>query len=128
MKNLETLASRILKDLGRVDEELSLYFTDDVQIRDLNRKYRGIDRATDVLSFSQVEGESPSTEAGAGLLGDVVISMDRAREQARDAGTDLEAELQRLVAHGILHLLGYTHEGSDEAAHTMRSLEDRYAG
>jgi len=126
MRMLKILASRILKDLGRVDGELSLYLTDDREIRDLNRQYRGVDSATDVLSFSQQEGEVLSSAGGPCLLGDVVISMDRAKEQARELGTDLEVELRRLLAHGVLHLLGYDHEGSEEEVNTMRNLEDRY--
>lgn len=126
MRMLEILASRILRDLGRVDGELSLYLTDDAQIRELNREYRGVDRATDVLSFSQQEGEALFPTGGPCLLGDVVISMDRAGEQAREFGTELDVELRRLLVHGVLHLLGYDHEGSGEEADTMRNMEGRY--
>ncbi|GBE15062.1 MAG TPA: rRNA maturation RNase YbeY [Proteobacteria bacterium] len=126
MRMLKTLASIILKDLGRLDGELSLYLTDDAQIRELNREYRGIDSATDVLSFSQQEGETLPFEGAPCLLGDVVISMDRAKKQAREFGTELDAELRRLLTHGVLHLLGYDHEGSEEEADAMRKMEDRY--
>ena len=91
-------------------------------MRALNRRWRGADRATDVLSFSQREGE------GAGLhpevLGDVVICVPVARRQAAAAGHCLAAELDRLAAHGLLHLAGYEHEGDAAGARAMRRRED----
>jgi rRNA maturation RNase YbeY len=103
-------------------QHLSLLFVGDEEIQVLNCEYRGKDKPTDVLSFSQVEG--------AGLvhpsLGDIVISLDTTRAQARRFGVTLDAELLRLLIHGILHLLGYDHEKvpAREAA-AMRRLERR---
>lgn len=82
--------------------EVSVLLTDDAGIRALNRTYRGEDRATDVLAFPQ-----PDTFGQRGLLGDVVISVERAAEQARRAGWSLGRELELLAIHGTLHLLGY---------------------
>lgn len=91
-------------------------------MRVLNGRWRGKDRATDVLSFSQREGE------GGGLhpevLGDIVICVPVARNQAREAGHCLAAELDRLAVHGLLHLAGHEHEGDPAAARAMRRRED----
>lgn len=94
------------------NSQLSLLLCGDRRIRSLNRRWRGQDRATDVLSFSQLEarrGDQPG-RAGYGeplLLGDVVISVPTAAKQAARAGRTLAQELRFLLAHGILHLLGW---------------------
>ncbi len=93
--------------------EITLLLTDDAQLRALNRQYRGIDQATDVLSFAIAEVDPQS---GRQYLGDVVISLERAREQAAAAGDSLEAELALLTVHGILHLCGYDHQQPTEQA------------
>jgi probable rRNA maturation factor len=87
-------------------------------MRALNRRWRRKDRATDVLSFAL---EEP------GLLGDVVISLDAARRQAREGGWPLAAELRRLLAHGILHCRGYDHAGAADARR-MAAAERRLLG
>ena len=90
--------------------EVSILLTNDAGITDLNREYRGIDTPTDVLSFSQVEGEDVSAAPGEPvLLGDVVISVETAQRQAMERGCALEDEMEVLLAHGLLHLLGYDH-------------------
>ncbi|UCG38918.1 MAG: rRNA maturation RNase YbeY [bacterium] len=122
---LRDLASRILSDLGRAEAELSILVTDDGQVRSLNRQYRGKDSATDVLSFSQSEGEGP--QGPHDLLGDVVISWDSAVRQSEQYGHGVRAEVARLMVHGILHLLGYDHEDEAESSGEMRALEERYA-
>jgi probable rRNA maturation factor len=88
--------------------EVSVLLTDDIQMRKLNRTYRGKDRPTDVLAFSLREGEFSSL-AGE-LLGDLVVSVPTARRQAADARRDLLDEVTLLLAHGLLHLLGYDHD------------------
>ncbi len=93
-------------DLG--DSELSIVLTGDDQIQDLNRVYRRKNKPTDVLSFSQREGEL-GDRAG-GLLGDIVVSVPTARRQAKVAGRDLSSELTMLLAHGLLHLVGWDHD------------------
>ena len=92
----------------------------DTVMRRLNREWRGTDRSTDVLSFAQAEGPGG---APAGLLGDVVISVDTARRQARDRDAPLAREIDRLLIHGVLHLLGYDHERSPAEARRMQRRE-----
>jgi len=89
--------------------ELSVLLCNDASIRELNRMYREIDKPTDVLAFPQSEegDEGPSTVPG--LLGDVVISLETARRQAGKARRPVSAEVTMLLAHGLLHLLGYDH-------------------
>ena len=92
------------------DTELSILLTDDESIAILNKTYRGIDGPTDVLSFSQTEGEEEFAGAKEeNLLGDVVISVETAARQAGEQGHSLEDELDLLLVHGALHLLGYGH-------------------
>jgi len=91
--------------------DLTLVLTDDVQIRQLNRDYLGNDAPTDVLAFPASETD-PQT--GAPYLGDVLISIPRAEEQARAAHHSLQEEAQVLVVHGVLHLLGYDHANPPE--------------
>ncbi len=95
------------------DVEVSILLVDDDTIRDLNRQYRGVDEATDVLAFSQLEGEDFGSE-GEIVIGDVVISVDTAARQAKEQGHTLEEELDVLIAHGLLHLLGYDHETPED--------------
>ena len=93
------------------DGDLTIVLTDDAQLRELNRDYLGIDAPTDVLSFPASETDP---ETGRRYLGDILISVPRAGEQARAAGHALEAEVQLLVVHGSLHLLGYDHAEDEE--------------
>jgi probable rRNA maturation factor len=91
-------------------------------MRGLNRRWRGKDRPTDVLSFSQREGEGGDLHPD--LLGDIVICVPTAKRQAREAGHCLAAELDRLAVHGLLHLAGYEHEDDPVSARAMRRRED----
>jgi probable rRNA maturation factor len=97
---------------------VTLLLTDDRQVRALNRRHRGIDRTTDVLSFA-AGGE---LEPGIPHLGEIVISLPQARRQAKGACWPLRSELALLLTHGFLHLLGYDHETDDG---TMRRRERR---
>jgi probable rRNA maturation factor len=119
------LAGRILDDSGRSEAELSILITDDEEVCSLNRVYRDMDRPTDVLSFSQLEGEGPVIVPQ--LLGDVVISWETAQRQASELGHGVSVEMKRLLVHGVLHLLGFDHEKGDEAARGMREEEEKYA-
>jgi probable rRNA maturation factor len=96
----------MLQVLGLEQAELSILLTDDANIRDLNRTHRHKDGPTDVLAFP-LDEQQPSR--GIRLLGDVVISLDTARRQARARERDLLAEVRFLLAHGLLHLVGYDH-------------------
>ena len=111
---------RLLDALRMPDAELSLLLVSDAVMRQLNRDWRGTDRPTDVLSFAQ--GEGPGG-APSGLLGDVVISIDTARRQAAARAATLGSELDRLLIHGVLHLLGYDHERSPAEARRMQRRE-----
>ncbi len=91
--------------------DLSVVLTDDDQLRELNRDYLGIDAPTDVLSFPASETDP---ESGETYLGDVLISVQRAAQQAEAAAHPLEAEVQLLVVHGVLHLLGHDHAEPEE--------------
>jgi len=105
--------------------EVGVVFADDGYIRELNRDYRGIDAATDVLSFALDEGEEPDVQGGPEetLLGDIVISLETAGRQAAEFGHSLEREMAYLTVHGMLHLVGYDHEDeADKAA--MRRQEE----
>lgn len=111
---------RLLDALRMPDAELSLLLVSDAVMRQLNRDWRGADRPTDVLSFAQAEGPGG---APSGLLGDVVISIDTARRQAAERAATLGSELDRLLIHGVLHLLGYDHERSPAEARRMQRRE-----
>ena len=100
---VKALADRMLAALGLEHAELSVLLADDARVQALNRRHRGKDRPTDVLAFPL--GDS----AEDGLLGDVVISLDTAERQARARKRALLAEVRFLLAHGLLHLLGYDH-------------------
>lgn len=113
---LETLA---YEGVEIAAPEVSMTFTDNEGIRELNRMHRGIDRATDVLSFPMFSFEDDSEEIE-GALGDIVISLERAREQAETFGHSFEREVAFLCVHSMLHLLGYDHELGEEQDLDMR--------
>lgn len=107
--------------------ELSVTFTDNGKIRILNRDYRGIDRPTDVLSFpmySFSDGDVPDGDEHV-MLGDIVISVEKAREQAAEYGHSLRREIAFLAVHSVLHLLGYDHETSEEDEKEMFALQEK---
>jgi probable rRNA maturation factor len=115
---LKARAREVLRAVGQPRAELSLSLVDDDEMRGLNHHYRGRDRPTDVLSFSLVEGEG--AEFRGGLLGDVVIGIETAARQAASRHRALDAEVARLLVHGVLHLLGHDHERDDEAERMQR--------
>lgn len=119
---LRRRAAAILRATGQSKAELSIALVDDPAIRELNARYRGKPRPTDVLSFSLVEGEH--AERRGGLLGDVVISVETAARQARARRRGLDDTVAKLLVHGVLHLLGHDHEKEDEARR-MRTEERR---
>jgi probable rRNA maturation factor len=103
------------------DAELSILLTGDDQIKKLNRIYRGKNQPTDVLAFAQREGEHG--ERAGRLLGDVVVSVPTTRRQAAAAGKDLGSELTMLLAHGLLHLLGWDHDTPSKDRRMRRETE-----
>lgn len=122
------------------EAEISLTLVDNGQIQEMNRRFRGIDRATDVLSFPMIEWDEPAyysqledeetaseyfdPENGELTLGDIVISVERAEEQAAEYGHSIRREIAFLIAHSTLHLLGYDHMTPDEAQ-VMEEKQER---
>jgi len=105
--------------LGCNAHEISLVITDNNQIQQLNKRYRGIDKPTNVLAFPMQEGEF--THITPGLLGDVVISCETAQKEADDANTTLLERISQLLIHGILHLVGFDHETGPSGARIMET-------
>ena len=103
--------------------EVSLTFTDKEEIHMLNREYRNVDSVTDVLSFPQYESADDFPDTGEIIMGDVVICVEKAVEQAEELGHSTERELVYLFTHSILHLMGYDHMEDDEKE-LMRGKEE----
>ena len=118
---LKKKAMQILKLLNQNKSDLSLVLVGNREIRKLNARYRKIDEPTDVLSFP-LGDKLPS---GMTILGDVIISVEQAKKQAIEENKRLEAKVETLLIHGILHLLGYDHERSLKEERKMKKLEDR---
>ena len=113
-KNLETEIIRSAELVGELygveNSELSVTLTDDNHIHELNKKFRGIDRPTDVLSFAFRESDEPEIlNQQVEILGDIIISLERAKVQAENFGHSYLREVIFLTVHGLLHLLGYDH-------------------
>jgi probable rRNA maturation factor len=125
---LQDLCVRVLDAEGQPSTELSIVFTDDATVRRLNSEFRGVDAPTDVLSFAQGDGEvfAHPTDSPA-HAGDVIISLETATRQSKEYGVPLEDEVQHLLVHGVLHLLGYDHESADDEA-AMRAREEMILG
>lgn len=111
------------EDYGNICE-VSVTFTDNDGIQKLNKQYRNIDKPTDVLSFPlfdyEGDSEEPPVDEFINMLGDIVISLERAKEQANEYGHSFEREVAFLCVHSMLHLLGYDHETSEEDEKEMR--------
>jgi len=132
---LESILQKAGEAEGVEDGEVDLTFVDDEAIHELNREYRGIDRPTDVLSFAMHEvtndeleiiyeldeGEEPGNVPD--VLGDIIISVPRAKLQSEEYGHSLERELGFLFVHGFLHLLGYDHQDEASEAEMMGKQE-----
>lgn len=125
------VAEQVLEEEGcPYEAEVSLLLTSNEEIHRLNLQYRGIDRPTDVLSFPQIDYEAPADfsraeeeeagcfnpDTGELFLGDIIISLDKVKEQAENYGHGEKREFAFLVAHSMLHLLGYDHMTEEEAA------------
>jgi probable rRNA maturation factor len=120
-RKLRKIALKVLELVEQGQAELSIALVGNVQIQKLNAKFRKKDYPTDVLSFPV--GKELFT--GVHLLGDVVISVEKAREQAKDRRRTLDEETAGLLVHGIVHLLGYDHERSAKDARIMGRLEKK---
>lgn len=122
---VEKVVLVVLESAEGIDSgaEVSLVFVDNDYIHQLNLEYRGIDAPTDVLSFALEEGEPMPDADGETILGDVVVSLERAGEQAGEYGHSFQREVAYLTAHGVLHLLGYGHDTEEERL-IMRQKEE----
>jgi len=121
-RKIRGTVSRLLKILNCADKELSISFTDDENIREINKHYLERNRPTNVISFSLREGEYGHINPQ--MLGDIVISVETAQRDAVKGKLTLEQEIDFLLIHGILHLLGYNHENtSKEEALKMKRKE-----
>ncbi|MCI7055705.1 MAG: rRNA maturation RNase YbeY [Selenomonas bovis] len=125
-ENVRAAAEKVGELYGVENAEVSVTLTNNDYIHQLNRKYRQIDRPTDVLSFALNESEEPDIENGPDInvLGDIILSVERAEEQAVDYGHSLRREIAFLTVHGMLHLLGYDH--MEEADRLEMEKEQRY--
>lgn len=114
--NVRAAAEMVGQLYGVENGEVSVTLTNNAYIHTLNKEYRGIDRPTDVLSFALNESEEPEMVDGpeVNVLGDLIISVERAEEQAADYGHSLRREVAFLTVHGMLHLLGYDHMEDEE--------------
>jgi len=127
-QKIRVKAERALEDLGCHDKELSILFTDDEHMAALNQQYRDKEGATDVLSFPMMEdldGKTTPALFEPVMLGDVVVSVDTALRDAEELEQSFEKTVDRLLIHGILHLLGYDHEKSQVDAMLMTKEEER---
>ncbi|UCF48211.1 MAG: rRNA maturation RNase YbeY [Myxococcales bacterium] len=118
-------AEAMLASLGLDDAELSILLCDEGTIRQLNRRYRKKNEATDVLAFPMQEGPGPASHPG--LLGDVVISLPTAARQAAERDRSIIREVTFLLAHGLLHLLGYDHATKLEEQEMKAKTEELLA-
>ena len=117
LRKIRRLAQRILTELGLLEAELSLLFVNDLQIQALNQRYLCRDRPTNVLAFPMRGGEFSTLHPH--LLGDLVISVETAKRQSNRFGLNEMQMVILLMVHGVLHLIGYEHEGSKKEAREM---------
>lgn len=112
----QKITTRILEELDKAGENVTIAFISDKRMRDLNREFRGKDRPTDVLAFPG--NKDAFSEAS---LGDVVISIETASRQAKENGIVLNEEIGVLILHGVLHLCGYDHETDQGQMNRLQS-------
>jgi probable rRNA maturation factor len=123
LRRIRRAVHKLKKALKCADQEISLLFVDNEQIREMNRQYLNRDHATNVISFPLKEGAYGHINPQ--VLGDIVISVERAFQDAAAGDLSLDDEIDFLVIHGLLHLLGYNHEGKNEdEAKKMKEKEN----
>ncbi|MCL1828154.1 MAG: rRNA maturation RNase YbeY [Oscillospiraceae bacterium] len=128
------ILTALLENAVTEPSEISVLFTDNAGIRRLNKEFRGEDKSTDVLSFPRFELKPGAfdtadcaKEQGSGriALGDIAVSLDMVRSQAKQIGHGTQKELSYLIVHSVLHLLGYDHTDEGEGKRQMREAEER---
>ncbi|MDM8525171.1 rRNA maturation RNase YbeY [Desulfococcaceae bacterium HSG8] len=135
LEKIQKTAQVVLNALAYPDDELSVLIVNDSRIEELNREYLNRQGPTNVIAFPMYD----DTDAGPGfrtpgdchiprLLGDVVISVDTARKEGEQAGVSTERRLIQLLVHGILHLVGYDHESTEEEAIRMEAMSNELLG
>ena len=129
MEQLIEMCTRAALEEEQIDEDaqVSVTLVDNEAIREINNEHRGIDKATDVLSFPLGDEDSFDTdpETGAILLGDIMIYLERAKEQAEEYGHSYRREVAFLITHSLFHLLGYDHVDSEEDEKLMFGKQDK---
>lgn len=123
LKYLDEVIKYTLKCENAIDAELDVIIVDNEYIHKINKEYRGVDRPTDVISFALED--DPDIKLDHRILGDIYISIDKAREQANEYGHSLKRELCFLTVHGVLHLLGYDHMKSKKDEEVMFGKQDK---
>lgn len=125
-KMIQKLVKEVLKEEKVRNAECNIIFVDNERIHEINREYRHIDRVTDVISFAledEMENE-PSAQYEMRVLGDIYISVDRAKEQALEYGHSFLREICFLAIHGMLHLLGYDHQTTEDEKIMFQKQEE----
>ena len=123
-EKIEDIVEEVLDYEGYSDDyDISISFVDNKEIHELNKQFRAVDRATDVLSFPMLSDEFEDVEYEEMSLGDIVVSLERALEQSIEYGHSFEREVCFLVCHSMFHLLGYDHD-TEENTREMREKEE----
>ena len=122
-KLIEDIISLTSKKLNVSDSLVEIILTDDVSIHEINKLYRGVDRPTDVISFAFQDTFDVGID-GLTNLGEIYISLDKVKSQAKDYGHSIERELGFLTVHGLLHLLGYDHVEADDEKRMFKLQEE----
>jgi probable rRNA maturation factor len=123
LRRIRSVLARLMKRLGCGEAELSVVLVDDAAIREINRTYLNRDHATNVISFPMQEGDYGGVNPK--VLGDIVVSVETARAEAKKALIAMDDELDFLLIHGLLHLTGYNHENTSVAeVKRMKDKED----
>ncbi len=123
-KTIKSYAAGICSYLELGNIAITIIICDNSYIRKINRVYRKKDKSTDVIAFAYRENPFPKIKRGQETLGDIYISLEKASENAEGYGSGLSEELRRLIAHGILHLIGYDHEKSKKDKKMMEKKEE----
>lgn len=123
LKELKDLLMNVARDEGLENIIFNVIIIDNSRIREINREYRNIDRETDVISFA-LEDDKTFNLKDIRVLGDIYISIEKIRSQAKEYGHSFKRELSFLAIHGFLHLLGYDHMEKDEEEEMFKKQEE----
>lgn len=123
-EKLKLLVNKICEFIKIDNVSITIIFTDNNSIQEINKNYRNKDYATDVISFAYRENPFPGIEQGVENLGDIYLSLEKAVSQAKEYQVTFYEEVKRLLIHGVLHLIGYDHERSKEDEIEMQNKED----